>query len=117
MASVNKSILVGYVGAEPTIKDTSTGGKIANFTVATTERWGVGGEKKEKTEWHRCVAFDKTAELCARLLQKGQLVYVEGPLGYNKYKEVLYAQITVRTIQILAQGKGGDASEEDSLTI
>lgn len=107
MPSVNKVTLVGYVGTEPAIKDI-TSGKLVNFTLATTDRWKSGDGHKEKTEWHRCVAFDKAAELCAKILKQGQLLYVEGSLSYSKYNDKVYAQVTVRTIQVLSQGKGGE---------
>ena len=76
---VNKVILIGRLGRDPEMKFTPNGKAVTNFTMATNEIWSdQNGERQERTEWHRVVAWDKLAENCARLLEKGKQVYVEG---------------------------------------
>ena len=90
MASVNKAIIIGHIGKEPQISTFSNGGKIASFTVATSETWTdkQTGEKKEATEWHNVViASPALAEFSEKYLHKGQLVYVEGKLRTRKYSD------------------------------
>ncbi len=84
---INKVILVGNLGRKPEMRYTSSGLPVANFSVATTERWGTddAGNRKEHTEWHRCVAWRKLAEICGQYLDKGTKVYVEGRIRRNEY--------------------------------
>src|SRR5262245_65602285 len=79
MASVNKVILVGNLGRDPELRYTQSGQAVANFTLATTDRFASkdGGERQERTEWHRIVAWGRTAESCAQYLSKGRRVSVE----------------------------------------
>src|SRR6185312_13206890 len=81
--SVNKVILVGNLGKDPEIRNTQAGGKIVNFTMATSDTWNdkASGERKERTEWHRVVIFnERLADVAERFLRKGRKVYVEGAL-------------------------------------
>ncbi len=81
MAGVNKVILIGNLGRDPEVRYTGDGKPVANFTMATTERWSdPTGEKKEKTEWHRIVVWGKQAEIAGEYLRKGRQIYVEGSL-------------------------------------
>jgi single-strand DNA-binding protein len=85
--SVNRVILVGNLGRDPEIRRTSDGTKIANLNIATSESWkGKDGERKEKTEWHRCVIFDeRLADVAEKYLKKGSKVYLEGQLQTRKW--------------------------------
>ena len=75
MASVNKAIVIGHLGRDPEMKYTTSGTPICNFSVATSESWkGNNGEKQERTEWHRIVAWKGLAEVCGKYLQKGSQV-------------------------------------------
>ena len=88
--SVNKVILVGNLGKDPEIRNTQTGSKIVNLTLATSETWNdkASGERKEKTEWHRVVVFnDRIADVAERFLKKGSKVYVEGALQTRKWTD------------------------------
>ena len=77
--SVNKVILVGHVGKKPDLKYTPTGRSISTFSIATNEQWmNLENKKKEHTEWHNIVAWNKLAEFSHENINKGQLVYVEG---------------------------------------
>lgn len=88
MASVNKAILIGNLGRDPELRYTKDGRPVANFTLATNERWrDKEGNNQERTEWHRVVVWDKTAENCAQYLQKGRSVYVEGRLQTRDWED------------------------------
>ncbi|WP_080945894.1 single-stranded DNA-binding protein [Moraxella bovoculi] len=89
MASVNKVILVGNLGTDPDVKTFDNGGKIANVSIATSERWTDKntGEQKEATEWHKVVMHNRLAEIAAEYLAKGSLVYIEGSLQTRKYTD------------------------------
>ena len=75
---VNKVILVGNLGKDPEIKYTASGAAIANLTIATSDSWNdkQTGEKVEKTEWHRVVAFQRLAEIMGEYMKKGSQVYI-----------------------------------------
>ena len=86
--SVNKVVLVGHLGGDPETRYTPSGAAVANFNVATNESWrDANGELQDKTEWHRCVMFGKSAELAGELLKKGQLVYLEGKLQTRNWED------------------------------
>ena len=88
MASVNKVILVGNLGRDPEVRYTPGGSAVANFTLATTDRWNdPSGEKKERTEWHRIVVWGKQAEIAGEYLRKGRQVYVEGSLQTREWTD------------------------------
>lgn len=89
MSSVNKAILLGYLGADPETRYTGDGAAITSFRIATSERWKdkTSGEQQEKTEWHRCVTFGKVAEIAGEYLKKGSLCYVEGRLQTRKWQD------------------------------
>ena len=91
--SVNKVVLVGNLGGDPERKD-ANGTPLTTFSFATTETWTSDGQKNEKTEWHRCVAWRKVAELIAEYSKKGDKLYVEGKLqtrSYDKDGQTHYA--------------------------
>ena len=88
--SVNKVILVGNLGKDPEVRRTTAGDPIVNLSLATSESWRdkASGERKEKTEWHRVVIFNKNlAEVAEKYLRKGSKVYVEGQLQTRKWTD------------------------------
>ena len=89
MASVNKVILVGNLGADPETRYMPNGDAVANIRLATTESWKdkASGEKKEITEWHRVVFYRKLAEIVGQYLKKGSAVYVEGRIRTRKWQD------------------------------
>ena len=89
MASVNKVILVGNLGADPETRYTATGDAVCNIRLATTESWKdkTSGEKREITEWHRVVFYRKLAEIAGQYLKKGSQVYVEGSIRTRKWTD------------------------------
>jgi len=114
MASVNKVILVGNLGRDPELRYTQSGQAVANFTLATTERFSNrDGDRQERTEWHRIVAWGRTAELCAQYLSKGRSVYIEGRLQTREWEDKegqkrRTTEITAQTVQFLGgSGSGG----------
>jgi single-strand DNA-binding protein len=87
--SVNKVILIGHLGADPEMRQTTAGVPIARLRVATTETWNdrASGQKQERTEWHTVIAYDKLAGICERYLAKGRLVYIEGSLQTRSWDD------------------------------
>ena len=88
--SVNKVILVGNVGKDPEVRTLQNGGRVANFTLATSETWKdrATGERREKTEWHRVVVFNESlVGVIERFVKKGSKLYVEGALETRKWSD------------------------------
>ena len=87
MASLNKVTLIGNVGKDPEIKTFASGNKVANITLATTERYkDRNGEQKEETEWHSVQAFGKLADVVERFVHKGSLLYLDGKIRTRSYE-------------------------------
>lgn len=85
---LNKVTFIGYLGRDPEVNYLSSGVAVANFSVASTEKWkDKNGEQQERTEWLRCSAFDRLGEVCGEYLKKGSLVYVEGSLQTRKWQD------------------------------
>lgn len=85
---VNKAVILGNVGDDPSIRYMPNGKAVANFTVATSEQWkDQQGQKQEKTEWHRCTAYDKLAEIIGEHVKKGSRLYLEGKLQTRKWQD------------------------------
>jgi single-strand DNA-binding protein len=89
MASVNKVILVGNLGADPETKYLPSGDAVTNIRIATTDKWKdkASGETKEATEWHRIAFFGRLAEIAGEYLKKGSQVYIEGSLRTRKWQD------------------------------
>ncbi len=84
---VNSATVIGNLGSDPQFRALPSGQKVANVSVATTERYtDRDGGKQQRTEWHRIVAFGKLAETCERYLGKGRQVYIEGRLTTREYE-------------------------------
>ena len=86
---VNKAIIVGNVGSDPDIRTMPNGNQVVNLSIATSDEWKDKntGDKKEKTEWHRCVFFNKIADIAAKYVNKGSKIYVEGRLQTRSYEQ------------------------------
>jgi len=86
--SVNKVILIGNLGRDPEVRYASSGNAVCNFTMATSRTYkNKQGERTDETEWHRIVAFGRTAEVCGEYLKKGSMVYIEGRIKTNKWQD------------------------------
>ena len=121
-ASVNKVILLGNVGRDPEFKALPSGVAVVNFSLATSEKIkGLNGDQQERTEWHNCQAFERTAEVVRDYVKKGSKLYVEGKIqtrswddqssGEKKYRtEILVRQVTL----LSANGQhGAEGSSSD----
>ena len=109
MAGINKVILVGNLGKDPEVRYFADGTAVVNFSIATSEEWKDKntGEKKEKTEWHRIVAFRKLAEICGEYLSNGKQVYVEGKLQTRSWEKDGVTRYTTEIVASDVQFLGG----------
>ena len=115
MASVNKVILVGNLGRDPEVRYSPDGGAICNVSIATTSNWKdkTSGEKREETEWHRVVFYNRLAEIAGEYLKKGRPVYVEGRLKTRKWQnkegvDQYTTEVVADQMQMLGGREGGD---------
>lgn len=88
MASINRVILLGHAGRDPELRYTPDGSPIANLSIATSRTWkDKNGEKKEDTEWHKLVFYNRLAEVVGEYVKKGSQIYVEGRLKTRKWQD------------------------------
>ncbi|HEX7906734.1 MAG TPA: single-stranded DNA-binding protein [Paraburkholderia sp.] len=126
MASVNKVILVGNLGADPEMRHFPSGDAVTNIRLATTDRWKdkASGEMKEATEWHRVVFIGRLAEVVAEYCKKGTSMYLEGSIKTRKWqdkdgKDVYSTEIVASQMQLLGgkpEGTGGGRDTNNSST-
>jgi single-strand DNA-binding protein len=118
VSSINKATLIGRVGRDPELRRAGSGTAITNMSLATSETWKdkTTGEKKEATEWHRIVFYDRLAEVAAEYAKKGAMVYVEGQIKTRKWTdkdgvEKYTTEIQARELKLLSRpsGDGGSA--------
>ena len=109
MAGINKAIIVGRLGRDPEMRYTPDGTAVANFSVATSEEWKDknSGEKKERTEWHRIVAWRRLGEICGEYLSKGRQVYVEGKLQTRSWEQDGVTRYSTEIVATDVQFLGG----------
>ena len=118
MASVNKVIIVGNLGADPETRYTPSGDAVTSIRVATTDKWKdkASGEMKEQTEWHRISFWGRLAEVAGEYLKKGSQVYIEGSLRTRKYEkegQTHYStEIRGDVMQMLGRREGGGGPRE-----
>ncbi len=119
MPSLNKILLIGHLGNDPTTKFLPSGAQVTTFSVATSEKYkNKDGSSREVTEWFNCVAFGKLAEICSQYLSKGSLVYVEGSLRTEKWedKDGIKRQATkvmAQRLQMLSGRKKEEGGERE----
>lgn len=111
--SLNKAMIIGNLGADPEVRSTSSGTRVATLSVATSRRWtGRSGDEQERTEWHRVVCWDRLAEIVERYLKKGDRVYIEGRIEYRQWEgqdgQTRYTT-EIRAREMIMLGSGGDA--------
>lgn len=87
MSGINKVILVGHLGKDPEIRQLEGGVSVASFPLATAETFSKDGKKIEQTEWHNIVLWRSLADVAAKFLQKGKLVYIEGKLRTRSFED------------------------------
>lgn len=110
--SLNKAQIIGNLGADPEIRSTANGTRVATLSVATSRTWtDRSGERQEKTEWHRVVCWDKLAEIVERYLKRGDRVYIEGRIEYRQWEgqdgQTRYTT-EIRAREMIMLGGGGD---------
>lgn len=114
MASVNKVMLIGNLGADPEKRFLGSGQAVCNFRIATTEHWkDKQGNKQERTEWHRIVVYGPQAEACEKYLAKGRQVYVEGSVRNRQWEDQqgqkrYITEIIAQRVQFLGGPGGGE---------
>ena len=87
MSGINKVILVGHLGKDPEVRHLDGGVSVASFPLATSETYNKDGRKVEQTEWHNIVMWRGLADIAAKYLQKGRLVYIEGKLRTRSFED------------------------------
>lgn len=117
VSGINKVILLGRLGQDPTSKAFDDGGSVTNFSIATSRKWkGKDGEEKEEVEWVKCSAFGKLGEVCGKYLVKGKQVYLEGRLRtrtWDKDGESRYStEVVVEKVEFLGDAKSAEAIAE-----
>ncbi|TVQ68238.1 MAG: single-stranded DNA-binding protein [Balneolaceae bacterium] len=123
MSSLNKAMIIGRLGQDPEVRYTQNNTAVATLSVATSEKYkDRNGEWQENTEWHRVVAWGRTAEICQEYLKKGSLVYFEGPIqtrewedkeGQKRYTTEIKA-LTMQMLDTKGGGTGGGGFQEPS---
>jgi single-strand DNA-binding protein len=124
--SLNKVTLIGNVGQDPEVRSTQNGGRVATFSLATTRTWsGQGGDRQEKTEWHRCVVWNTNtkgqglADVVEKYVKKGDKLYVEGRIDYRQWQDKenvtrYTTEINVRELLMLGAPRGGGDFDGES---
>ena len=118
--SLNKVMLIGNLGADPEVRSTNNGSRVASFSLATGRQWtSPGGEKQEKTEWHKVVCWNnkgsQLADVAEKFMKKGDRVYVEGRIEYRTWedreKQTRYVtEIIAREVLLLSPKSGGEGA-------
>jgi single-strand DNA-binding protein len=121
--SLNKVTLIGNLGADPELRSTNNGSRVATFSLATSRSWNnPAGDKQEKTEWHRCVVWNtkgsQLADIVEKYVKKGDKIYVEGRIEYRQWTDkegqTRYStEINVRELIMLGGGRGGDSHDSE----
>ncbi|OZI39003.1 single-stranded DNA-binding protein [Bordetella genomosp. 1] len=121
MASVNKVIIVGNLGRDPEVRYSPDGAAVCNVSIATTSQWKdkASGERREETEWHRVVMYNRLAEIAGEYLKKGRSVYIEGRLKTRKWQDKdtgadrYSTEIVADQMQMLGGREGGDGGSQN----
>ena len=121
MASLNKVMLIGNLGADPETRYTTSGDAVCNIRLATTDTWRdkASGEQRESTEWHRIVFYRRMAEVAGQYLKKGSQVYIEGRIKTNKWQDKdgkdCYTTVVEATEMKMLGRREGDAPQADQV--
>ena len=113
MSGINKAIILGRLGADPEVKRMQSGDAVANINIATSEAWKdkATGEKREKTQWHRVVLWQRLAEVAEQYLKKGDQIYIEGKIETRKWQDSAgqdryTTEIRAQNMQMLGSSSG-----------
>ena len=116
---LNKIMLIGNLGDDPEVRSTSSGNRVANFSLATSRSWTnkTTGAIEEKTEWHRCQVWGPLVDVVEKWVKKGDRLYVEGSVEYSKTEgqdgTKYWTNIVVRELVMLGSAGGGDQASGD----
>lgn len=119
----NRIDLIGYVGQYPEERTTNSGHSLTRFSVATSRRWGKGEDRKEETTWHNCVCWGKMSEIAMKVVEKGQLLHVDGRMSIRSWEDDAgnkrqSAEVVVNNLQILKrpadQGNGSSSEPREN---
>ena len=119
MANLNRCEFIGYLGKDPDMRYTPNNVPCANFSIAVTEKWKTqGGEQKEQTEWVRCVAWKRLAEISGEYLRKGSQAYVSGKMQTRSWEDKdgntrWTTEIVIREVQMLDRPGAGQQAPEN----
>lgn len=119
---VNKITLLGRVGKEQDVRSLDNGKKVATFSLATSERYTVNGEKKETTEWHNIVAWDPLAGIIEKYVNKGDMLYIEGKITNRSYNDNdgnnrYFTEIIARELKMLGGNQKSAEKQQEEATI
>ena len=115
---LNQVQIIGHVGKDPETRYASNGDAICAISVASSERWkDKAGQQQERTEWFRCVAYGRTAEVIGEYVRKGTLIYITGPLQTRSYTdkaglEKTITEVKVREMKLLPSKRDGEPAEQ-----
>jgi single-strand DNA-binding protein len=117
VSDLNKVMLIGRLGADPETRYTQSGKAVTNIRIATSEKWKdkASGDKKEKTEWHSIIAFERLGEILAEYTRKGSQIYVEGKLQTRKWqdkegKDRYTTEVIAHSVQLLTKPEAKPAA-------
>ncbi len=120
---LNKVTLIGRLGVDPEVRYMPSGNAVTNIRLATSRRWKdkQSGERREETEWHRIVFFNRIAEVAGEYLRKGSLVYIEGRIRTQKWQDQsgqdrYTTEIVADQMQMLDSKSGGTGNFNDNPT-
>lgn len=113
MSDLNKAMIIGRLGRDPEIRYTQDGKAVANFSLATSDRWRDkgSGDMQERTEWHRIVAFGRLGEICGEYLSKGKQVFIEGRLQTRSWEKDGVTRYTTEIVASNMQMLGARGDE------
>lgn len=119
MAALNQCSFIGNVGRDPETRFLSNGDAVCNFSLAVTERWKKDGETQEQTEWVRCVAWRKLAEICSEYVKKGTPLFVQGKMRTRKWQDKdgqdrYSTEIHLDSMQMLGRREDGEERRSSS---
>jgi len=119
MPALNRVQLIGRLGRDPESKFTPTGKKVAQFSVAVSQRWKASNETKEHTEWVNIEAWERLGEVCQEYLKKGSLIYLEGRLKTDKYEDKegetkYYTKVVAQDVQFLSDNRAAEPMMEEA---
>ncbi len=113
---VNIVVLVGNLGKDPEVRHTTNGNAVANFSIATSEKWGDGSNLQERTTWHNIVVWGKQAESCGKYLSKGKKVFIQGRIQVREYehegKTRYITEIVARDVKFLTPRNEAEPHQE-----